>query len=128
MALGWMTALKLVPWGDVIEATPKIVKGAKKLFTSTREASKPAAASVPVPAAAADPKAVAALAHALQAQVATLEKEQRDSAELIASLAEQNAKIVTVVDGLQKRVRLLSATCLVLVASVGMLVVWAAQR
>ena len=127
MALGWMTALKLVPWGDVIEATPKILKGAKKLFTSTREAAKPAGATVPVPATA-DPKAVAALAHALQAQVATLEKEQRDSAELIASLAEQNAKIVTVVDGLQKRVRLLSATCLVLVASVGMLVVWAAQR
>ena len=127
MALGWMTALKLVPWGDVIEATPKIVKGAKKLFTSTREAAKPAAATVAVPATA-DPKAVAALAHALQAQVATLEKEQRDSAELIASLAEQNAKIVTVVDGLQKRVRLLSGACLVLAASVGMLVVWAAQR
>ena len=127
MALGWMTALKLVPWGDVIEATPKIVKGAKKLFTSTREAAKPGAAATPVPAIT-DPKAVAALAHALQAQVATLEKEQRDSAELIASLAEQNAKIVTVVDGLQKRVRLLSATCLVLVVSVGILVVWAAQR
>ncbi|XAH25105.1 hypothetical protein AAFF27_07915 [Xylophilus sp. GW821-FHT01B05] len=129
MGIGWMTALKLVPWGDVIEATPKIVKGAKKLFTSTREAARPAAGGVAtVPPDSNDPAAIAQLAHALQAQVAALEKEQRDSAELIASLAEQNALIVKAVDALRKRVRLLSAVCIVLLASVTMLVVWAAQR
>lgn len=26
--VGWVTALKLVPWGDVIEATPQILQAA----------------------------------------------------------------------------------------------------
>ena len=32
MAVGWMSALKLVPWGDVIEATPQIMQAARKLI------------------------------------------------------------------------------------------------
>src|SRR2546427_2006056 len=32
MAISWITALKLVPWGDVIEATPQVVKAAKNLL------------------------------------------------------------------------------------------------
>ena len=32
MAISWITALKLVPWGDVIEATPQVVKAAKSLL------------------------------------------------------------------------------------------------
>jgi hypothetical protein len=34
----WLTALKLVPWGDVIEATPKVVGAARKLFSSSKGA------------------------------------------------------------------------------------------
>ena len=37
MAIGWMTALKLVPWGDVIEATPQILQAARRLMGSTRK-------------------------------------------------------------------------------------------
>ena len=36
--VGWVTALKLVPWGDVIEATPQILQAAKKLLGATRRA------------------------------------------------------------------------------------------
>ena len=35
--VGWVTALKLVPWGDVIEATPQILQAAKKLLGATRK-------------------------------------------------------------------------------------------
>ena len=33
-----MTALKVIPWSDVIEATPGIVKGARKIFTRSQQA------------------------------------------------------------------------------------------
>ena len=41
MAVGWMSALKLVPWGDVIEATPQIMQAARKLISNTRKAPPP---------------------------------------------------------------------------------------
>lgn len=34
MAAGWLTVLKMVPWGDVIENAPKVAQGAKKLWSS----------------------------------------------------------------------------------------------
>lgn len=131
MAL-WMTALKLVPWGNVIEATPKIVKGAHTLFTNTLRKQPGAGASAKSadPAGdaalanlARDPTAVEALMQALQARVAVVEEGQHASAELIRSLAEQNAEIVPMVDAMRRRLRLLSSVCLVLVITVLMLVV-----
>ena len=41
MAIGWLTALKLVPWGDVIEATPQALKAAKALLKKREEAPVP---------------------------------------------------------------------------------------
>ena len=38
MAVGWVTALKLVPWGDVLEATPQILQSAKKLLAPRAKA------------------------------------------------------------------------------------------
>ena len=32
MAISWIAALKLVPWGDVIEAAPHVLKAAKGLL------------------------------------------------------------------------------------------------
>ena len=32
MAIPWITALKMVPWGDVIEAAPSVIKTAKGLL------------------------------------------------------------------------------------------------
>src|SRR3989344_4700767 len=44
LAAGWVAALKLVPWGDVIEATPQILRAAKKLLGTTRKGNAEAAA------------------------------------------------------------------------------------
>jgi hypothetical protein len=44
MAISWITALKLVPWGDVIEATPQVVKAAKGLLRKKEGAAEEAAA------------------------------------------------------------------------------------
>ena len=31
MAIAWLTVLKMVPWGEVINNAPKVADGAKKL-------------------------------------------------------------------------------------------------
>jgi hypothetical protein len=119
MAIGWMTALKVIPWGDVIEATPGIVKSARKIFARSQQAEEAAAA--PVPANAGDPSARIAQ---LEASVAQLAEQQKASAQLIETLAEQNARIVEAVDTLRARTRFLVATCVVLAVALASVAVW----
>ncbi len=120
---GWLSALKLVPWGQVIDAAPQIVQGARKLMQrrgDERAAAPPAAAS---PAVGTQPGDVQAqqLA-ALQQRALQLEEEQRASAVLIRSLAEQNAQVVRAVEALRVRVRGLTLACALLgVATTGLL-------
>ena len=125
MALSWLTALKAVPWADVVQAAPGIVQGARKLFTAAKEY-----------AAAADDASTSAHAgtrsDALEVRVQQIETgldalaaEQRSSAELIRSLAEQNANIVAALDIMRNRVRVLSAACIALaiaLAAVGLVI------
>lgn len=112
MAISWLTALKVIPWADVIEAAPHVLKGARSLLARTRgDAS---AGTAP-----ADDRSPEALTE----RVARLEAEQAASAELIRSLAEQNAKLVAATGVLRVRTRMLLWTSAALaVAVLGMLV------
>jgi len=116
MAIGWMTALKMVPWGDVIENAPNLVNGAKKLFTKTR-ADVPAE---PTPATTADaaraPSGIdadqriaqlSAMLDQSQTRIGTLEAESRDTAALLKSLAEQQQTMIAAIDILGRRSNLL---------------------
>jgi hypothetical protein len=117
MALGWMTALKLVPWSDVIEATPQIVQAARRLFGATH---KTTAQSDTLPSPPSG-QAVDAL-QVLQQRVQALEQEQQESAALIQSLAEQNARVVQAVDALRARNRrLLWALAVLALLTLGLL-------
>src|SRR5687767_3041910 len=102
MALGWMTALKVIPWSDVIEATPGIVKGARKMFSRSQQADPPPPASATESNADSPARLVQ-----LEATVARLGEQQQASAQLIETLAEQNARIVQAIDILRVRTRLL---------------------
>lgn len=112
MAISWISALKVIPWGDVIEAAPGLVKGARKVFTRTQ----------PEPAVAQDP---AASPHErieqLEAAVTRLGEQQQAAAALIESLAEHNAKVVDAIDRLRVRSRVLMVVCAVLLVAVGAL-------
>ncbi len=120
MAAGWMSALKLVPWSKVIEATPQIAQAAQRLMGAAQKP--PPAPSAPHKEPQADPT------EALRARILALEEEQRASAVLIQSLAEQNAQVVRAVDALRVRSqRLLAAVCLLAVATAGLLA-WAAVQ
>jgi hypothetical protein len=107
MALGWLTVLKMVPWGDVIENAPKVASGAKKLWQTVGKKPVSATSVVSEVLPAASP-AVAALQRevaGLRLTVADLHQQMLVSTELIQSLADQNTQLIKRVE--VNRVRLL---------------------
>jgi hypothetical protein len=121
--VGWITALKIIPWGEVIEAAPAIAKGARKFFTKTQQPDTPVP-PMPPEAAGSDPLAQAQLRiHHLEQRVAELAEQQRASAALIESLADQNTQVVRAIEVLRVRTRLLlGVTALVVLTLVGVIV------
>ena len=123
MAIGWLTMLKLVPWGDVIENAPKVAQGAKKLWNTVGK--KPAPG---MPDTAASTQAGQgtlsghdAVLSALQQQVAELQvataelhQQMLESSALIKSLAEQNTELIQRVEVNRKRVLVLAMVTLAL--------------
>lgn len=107
MAL-WMSALKVIPWGDVIEAAPGIVKGARKMFARTQanEAVAEEAAAAGADHADSAPQLRERISR-LEASLAQMAEQQQASAQIVESLAEQNAKVVQAIDILRVRTRLL---------------------
>ncbi|MBP6006659.1 MAG: hypothetical protein KA740_03085 [Rhodoferax sp.] len=115
MAMGWMTVLKMVPWGDVIENAPKVASGAKKLWAKVGNKPPPGAASAngnapSGPHALTGQDAIAALrTQVADLQVATAELHQQmfESSALIQSLADQNAQLVQRIELNRKRLLVL---------------------
>ncbi|WP_010463842.1 hypothetical protein [Acidovorax radicis] len=128
MAVGWVAALKLVPWGDVIEATPQILQAARKLLGTTQKGNAEAAADALEGAGSEPAIPVALQLQHLRDRVARLEQEQQESAALIQSLAEQNAQVVQAVEVLRQRHRQLMVAVGVLAAGCIGLMVWALRQ
>lgn len=123
MAIGWWTALKVIPWGQVIEHAPVVLKGARRLMErqhgETTTAPPVPPGDMPVTGSGGTEAQFAALDAALadtQARLAALAEQQRQGDELLAELAEQNARLVAAVDVLRLRSRLLIAAVAVLAA------------
>ena len=110
MALNWIAAFKLIPWADVVQATPTVVRGAKDLWTRARAGK---AKSVTVDGAAPEPGSPEHLAQ----RIVQLEAEQVDASALINTLAEQNAQLVAALDNVRNKVKLLFAACVLLALS-----------
>jgi hypothetical protein len=110
MAIGWLTALKLIPWSDVISNAPLVAEGAKKLWRAA--AKKPAAPELSGASASAAALTGTQTVAALVGRVATLESTVSDlhsqmvaSSELIKTLAEQNAQLIVRIE--TQRLRLI---------------------
>jgi hypothetical protein len=103
MAIGWLTVLKSVPWGEVISSAPKVAEGAKKLWKAV--SNKPPSPGMPPAGAHAplspDPQAFAKL----QASVNDLHSQMLASSELIKALADQNTQLIKRIE--LNRVRML---------------------
>lgn len=126
MALGWITVLKLVPWGGVIEATPQIVQAAKKLLGSTKKKDADTFTNAAPTAGihTESPAPVALQLQHLQERLVRLEQAHQASAVLIQSLAEQNAQVVQAVEALRKRSQRLTVAVSVLAITLVGLWAW----
>jgi hypothetical protein len=107
MAIGWLSVLKMVPWGDVIESAPKVAQGAKKLWNTVgkKPAAGPVSAHGPGGSSESAPTLSALQAQVAQLQVSTAELHQQmlDSSALIGSLAEQNTQLIARLEVNRKR-------------------------
>jgi hypothetical protein len=119
MTIGWLSVLKMVPWGDVISNAPKVADGAKKLWSAV--AKKPSSAELPAsnaqPALSPDAQMFAALRAQLtaaEAAVSDLHNQMLASSELIKALADQNTQLIKRVEANRIRVLWLFAATAVL--------------
>lgn len=130
MAIPWLTALKVIPWGDVIEHAPKVLKGARDLLERQRQRGREPPSPAPdLRAGVIDmpdptPPEVRELQQQLAAareDVARLQQTQEQITQTLAELAEQNTRLVGAVELLRKRTRLLMGAVLVLAVVLGAL-------
>lgn len=110
MAIPWLVALKVIPWGDVIEHAPKVLSAARKLLERQRAQSPatPAADVIEIPAG--ETPSLGELTNRLivaQQQIHQQAQAQEQLTQTVAELAEQNARLVTAVEALRVRSRLL---------------------
>ena len=123
MPIPWLTALKVIPWGEVIEHAPKVLKGARDLLNQQRQRRREAAEPAPAPDAAVieAPGPTPPELRELQQQLATaredltrLQQTQDQITQTVAELAEQNTRLVAAVELLRTRTRLLMGAVVVL--------------
>ena len=127
MAIGWLSVLKTVPWGDVISNAPKVADGAKKLWSSVGR-KMPTSQPVPPtenPDVAAREPGLAELQLRLatvETRTAELHEQMRASSELIQALADQNTQLIAGLQACRVRLRWLAGATLLLglLAAVGL--------
>ena len=108
MAFPWMLALKVIPWGDVIEHAPKVLNGARKLLDKQKTSPAPAASTSHVLL----PESEAL--RALQQSQQQLRHDLAQLTQMTTELAEQNSRLVQAVDVLRWRTRWLAGVCVLL--------------
>ena len=125
MPFPWALAFKVIPWADVIAAAPGVARNAQKLWRQVGRngaAGEAAASAATGLSASAQPQA-ARLAQ-LENALARLDDQCAHQAELLSTLAAQNAQLVQAVEVLRQRTRLLGWTSAAL--SIGVLLALAA--
>jgi hypothetical protein len=105
MAFPWIAAFKIIPWKDVIEATPAVVRGARQLWSKVRQDETARQAVMEGPPA--EPGSPDARIAQLEQRVAEMGQEAVASSELIQALAQHNERLVAAVDTLRVRTRVL---------------------
>ena len=107
MAVSWISAFKVIPWKDLIDSAPTVVRGATKLWGLVGKN-----APEPKQQAASGP---AGKIEALELEVANLQEQAAKSAKLISELANHSARLVDAVEILRLRTRVLTiAVCVVI--------------
>jgi hypothetical protein len=106
--VSWITAFKVIPWKDLIDSAPVIVRGARKLWGLVGKN-----ATEPKPQAASGPEG---RVEALEREVANLQEQAAKSAKLISELAIHSERLVDAVEILRLRTKVLMIAVSALVA------------
>ncbi|MGC4395064.1 hypothetical protein [Hydrogenophaga sp. T2] len=123
MAIPWIAALKIIPWGDVIEHAPKVLNAARKLLDKNKAPAAPVPAGPPLDPAA-EPPTLGELRNRLIETRQLIDQQaavQQQMAQTLSELAEQNARLVEAVQLLRVRTRVLIAAVAVLAVGVTVL-------
>ena len=123
----WLLALKVIPWGDVIEHAPKVLNAARKLVDRQREQKRgpPPADLDPATGtavAAPSPDQLQTRLKAAHERIDSLQQAQDQLTQTVADLAEQNARLVAAVNVLRLRTRLLLGASAL--AAVALIALW----
>lgn len=128
MAIPWLLALKVIPWGDVIEHAPKVLNAARKLMDRQRTDHPPAVSTTATADLVSDPQpSLGELKNRLIAAQVQLDRQaemQTQLTQTLTELAEQNAGLVSAVEVLRLRTRMLLWGAAALVLAVA----WLALR
>ena len=122
MALPWLSALKVIPWGDVISHAPSVLEKARDLM-----ARKPADAApqpMATPNAHDELPSLGELKNRLldaSLQIEGLQQRQAELVQTVSELAEQNAALVSAVGSLRQTVRWMVGGLLLVFVSLGAL-------
>ena len=109
MAIPWLSALKVIPWGDVISHAPGVLEKARDLMA--RKTADVAPPPMAAPNAHDEVPSLGELKNRLldaSLQIEALQQRQADLAQTVRALAEQNAALLAAVSGLRQTLRLLS--------------------
>jgi predicted transcriptional regulator len=107
MAIPWLSALKVIPWGDVISHAPSVLEKARDLMS--RKPAEAAPSSMATPNAHDEVPSLGELKNRLLAanmQIDEFQQRQTQLTQTVSELAEQNAALVSVVSGLRQTLRL----------------------
>ncbi len=108
MAIPWLSALKVIPWADVISHAPSVLEKARDLMARKPIHTEPHSMATPnthdeVPS-------LGELKNRLldaSLQIESLQQRQTELAQTVSELAEQNAGLVSAVTGLRQTLRLM---------------------
>lgn len=118
----WLSALKLVPWTDVVRNAPLIADGAKKLWGAVGRKS---ASKAPLEASIERSQPTLELLDgrttALDDRVQQLERDMSASSELIKALADQQTQLVAALARVRTRQRWIMLVCAVLIVALVLL-------
>ena len=107
MAIPWLSALKVIPWGDVISHAPSVLEKARDLMA--RKPAEETPHSMATPNAHDEVPSLGELKNRLldaSLQIEGLQQRQAELAQTVRELAEQNAALLSAVTGLRQTLRL----------------------
>ena len=113
MPIGWLNALKSVPWAEVASNAPKVAAGARKLWNAVGKSPVNSPNAAPEhaqtePAEASDVSALQARLTQLELASLELQAQMIESSRLIKALAEQNTQLMARTEALRFHVRWLA--------------------